>query len=439
MNADEIRDLFSRHDVHLSKKDVWIVQGNPVVHHAALERLAGKLNIQFNDPTMVRVEREEAVVMVRGHLGNKSEWSFGEAAIGQNYKVSGKQAAYPFAMAEKRAKDRVIVKLAGMHGAYSDEEAEDFRDGRPTDNGDEPPPAPPIALPDMRRATAPAQRQPATHVPRGQAQAVAVDPAAAATNREDEGEGDLAQRPGAEILDELKGHLDGARTSQDVGEIRALYADDEEHLTRSERETFEHLFEEAEKRISEPAEPAERPAATNEPAAAETAQAGAAEEWKAYESRIRRLADATHTPEQADGLHKVWTAGKGYRSIMHRESRVTMPERNALTKLVKEALERATAETGPSSAAPQPVNPERAAAPVVPGLTEITSGAPEAVRACGERIFSALSTAPTKERAFVIWSRSQRDRDECGASAEVLAAWTKEYQAIRKRLPEETE
>ena len=50
------------------------------------------------------------------------EWSFGEA-MGYNLKNN-----YPFAMAEKRAKDRVILKLAGLHGVYSEEEAEDFKE-----------------------------------------------------------------------------------------------------------------------------------------------------------------------------------------------------------------------------------------------------------------------------------------------------------------------
>jgi hypothetical protein len=51
------------------------------------------------------------------------EWSIGEAVIGQSYQVSGKQAAiFPYAMAEKRGKDRVILKLAGLTGVYSEEE-----------------------------------------------------------------------------------------------------------------------------------------------------------------------------------------------------------------------------------------------------------------------------------------------------------------------------
>lgn len=434
MNADEIRELFARHEVPLSKKDVWIVQGNPVVHHAALERLAGNLGIKFNDPVMVRVEREEAVVMVRGHLGNKTEWSFGEAAIGQNYKVSGKQAAYPFAMAEKRAKDRVIVKLAGMHGAYSDEEAEDFRDGRPTDNGDEPPAAPPIELPDMRRATAviehkpaapvaPAPEQPANPVPHTQAQAVVADPAAAASNSED-----VEQRTWAEVLAEIQGHLDGARTVDDVSDIRALYADEKEILSRSEREAFDYAFEQAENRVSKPVEPVSAPEASSGPAAAEETQAGDAEDWAAYESRITRLAKATHDQAGADGLRKVWKAGKDYRALMEQRKAVTREQRVALTAVVQDAIKRAEAPAADLTPA---------TAPVSPGLTAITADAPEAVRACGERVFSALSAAPTKEKAFVIWSRSANEREQCGASTEVLDAWAKEYREIRKRLPEE--
>jgi cytochrome c2 len=64
---------------------------------------------------------------VTGAIGDKSEWSIGEACINVNYKVSGKQAAYVYAMAEKRAKDRVILKLAGLHGVYSEDEADDFK------------------------------------------------------------------------------------------------------------------------------------------------------------------------------------------------------------------------------------------------------------------------------------------------------------------------
>jgi hypothetical protein len=112
--------------------NVWRVQGTAVIYHKALERIAAHAQIQFETPTIVRAERDEAVILVTGRMGERVEWSIGEALIGTNYRVSGKQAAYVYAMAEKRAKDRVILKLIELHGlVYSEEEADEFRQSRP--------------------------------------------------------------------------------------------------------------------------------------------------------------------------------------------------------------------------------------------------------------------------------------------------------------------
>ncbi|ACL61906.1 hypothetical protein [Methylobacterium nodulans] len=116
--------------------NVWRVQGTAVIYHKALERIAAQARIRFDAPVIVRAERDEAVILVTGHMpganGDRTEWSIGEALIGVNYRVSAKQAAYVFAMAEKRAKDRVILKLVGLHGLlYSEDEADEFKASRP--------------------------------------------------------------------------------------------------------------------------------------------------------------------------------------------------------------------------------------------------------------------------------------------------------------------
>ncbi len=112
--------------------NIWRVQGTAVIYHKTLERIAAQAKIQFDVPTVLRAEKEEAVLMVVGRMGDRLEWSIGEATIGMNYRVSGKQAAYPYAMAEKRAKDRVILKLIELSGdVYSEEEADEFKQGRP--------------------------------------------------------------------------------------------------------------------------------------------------------------------------------------------------------------------------------------------------------------------------------------------------------------------
>src|SRR3954469_8957381 len=111
--------------------NVWRVQGTAVIYHKALERIAAQAQIRFDPPSIVRAERDEAVILVTGRMGEKMEWSIGEALIGTNYRVSGRQAAYVYAMAEKRAKDRVILKLIELHGlVYSEEEADEFKASR---------------------------------------------------------------------------------------------------------------------------------------------------------------------------------------------------------------------------------------------------------------------------------------------------------------------
>jgi hypothetical protein len=136
MNAKEIRELFQKHGLEVSRSDIWEIQGNPVIHHKAVERLGVMIGIEWHQPQILRAEKDEAVMIVTGKVGERLEWSVGEAAIGQNYRVSGKQAAYVFCMAEKRGRDRVILKLAGLHGAYSEEEADDFKQGaKPEEEG----------------------------------------------------------------------------------------------------------------------------------------------------------------------------------------------------------------------------------------------------------------------------------------------------------------
>jgi hypothetical protein len=119
--------------------NVWRVQGTPVIYHKALERIAAQARIVFDPPSILRAERDEAVILVSGRMGERSEWSIGEALVGVNYRVSGKQAAYVYAMAEKRAKDRVILKLIELHGyVYSEEEADEFKEMRPNGSDDVP-------------------------------------------------------------------------------------------------------------------------------------------------------------------------------------------------------------------------------------------------------------------------------------------------------------
>ena len=107
---------------------VWNCRGTPVVYHKALERIAHNQNMRFDAPMIIETDAEKniAVVCVTGYLGDFSEWSIGEST------PRNTTNNYPFAMAEKRAKDRVILKLLGVAGfVYSEAEADNFEKSNP--------------------------------------------------------------------------------------------------------------------------------------------------------------------------------------------------------------------------------------------------------------------------------------------------------------------
>lgn len=126
-----IEEVRKRYD--LKHDDFWELpqkKGTWVAKHAALEMAAVKAGIEFAPPQVLEAngEAKSAALCVTGSMAGRSEWSVGEANPANN------RNAYPFAMAEKRAKDRVILKLIGLHGLiYSEEEADDFK--RPATNG----------------------------------------------------------------------------------------------------------------------------------------------------------------------------------------------------------------------------------------------------------------------------------------------------------------
>lgn len=111
----------------LDAADFWELpqkKGTWVAKHAALEIAAVKAGIVFDMPVIVEQNAAGLItsMIVQGVMGDRTEWATGETNP-SNYHVSGRQPSYPWAMAEKRAKDRVILKLIGIHGlVYSEDE-----------------------------------------------------------------------------------------------------------------------------------------------------------------------------------------------------------------------------------------------------------------------------------------------------------------------------
>ena len=110
---------------------VWSLPQNKnvlIIKHKALEKISAHLGMWFDPPTILESDTDKKIVslVVKGYIddgkGKNSAWSIGEVSPKNNTNK------YPYAIAEKRAIDRVILKLLGVHGAmYSEEEAEDFK------------------------------------------------------------------------------------------------------------------------------------------------------------------------------------------------------------------------------------------------------------------------------------------------------------------------
>ena len=140
-----VTDIISEIGEEVSRV-TWDCHGTPVILHKALERVAAHKGITFDTPVVVESEisQKNVALYCVGHLGDKSEWSFGEAAPYNN------KIPYPYAMAEKRAKDRVILKLVGLHGyVYSEDESDEFQESRPEDIKDIPYEQPGTISPDQ--------------------------------------------------------------------------------------------------------------------------------------------------------------------------------------------------------------------------------------------------------------------------------------------------
>lgn len=111
-------DILTKYD-EKSEDALWDCHGVWVAYHRAIERIAAKAGVVFDLPQIIEANSANKIVSicVQGRMGDRSEWSFGEASPANN------KNAYPYAMAEKRAKDRVVLKLIGLHGlVYSEEE-----------------------------------------------------------------------------------------------------------------------------------------------------------------------------------------------------------------------------------------------------------------------------------------------------------------------------
>ncbi|MEK9909148.1 MAG: hypothetical protein VW498_02170 [Candidatus Thalassarchaeaceae archaeon] len=117
--SEEIKAIIKSYDID-HREALWDCHGTWVMYHRYIEMVAVKANIKTKLDQVLQSSETHVAIAVSGEMDGRTEWSFGEASP-KNCKN-----AYLWAMAEKRAKDRVILKLVGLAGhVYSEDDIAD--------------------------------------------------------------------------------------------------------------------------------------------------------------------------------------------------------------------------------------------------------------------------------------------------------------------------
>ena len=123
----DIKDLAKKYN--LDKSDFWEMKfggkSNWIITHDAVEKIADMEKVVFHLPQVFRDNNSNVAMLGEASKGDKKVWSTGESSSYNN------KNPYNFAMAEKRLKDRLVLKIinAYEYGIYSDVEADDFKKG----------------------------------------------------------------------------------------------------------------------------------------------------------------------------------------------------------------------------------------------------------------------------------------------------------------------
>ena len=118
-----MKDLAKKYN--LTKDDYWQESRSQkyIITHDACQKIGDMEGIIFGPPQILNSEQNFVRMVISAKKGEVLMWSIGEAD-NKNCKN-----LYFGAMAEKRGKDRVILKLinAYEYGIYSDVEADNFQ------------------------------------------------------------------------------------------------------------------------------------------------------------------------------------------------------------------------------------------------------------------------------------------------------------------------
>jgi len=122
MNQAEMKSIAAAYE--LSQDDWWLHPQSKkwIIKHDAVEKIASIEKIKFDLPIVASSDINNVALIISATYKDEKVWTMGEARK-ENCKM-----AYYWAMAEKRGKDRCVLKLLNFYekGIYSDVEADDF-------------------------------------------------------------------------------------------------------------------------------------------------------------------------------------------------------------------------------------------------------------------------------------------------------------------------
>ena len=108
---------------NLVKEDVFKHAHYTIITRAGIDKImaANEIEIQY-DIVNLSDDHSHCLIKALGKRGDKIIQTFGECTPKNN------KNAYPVAMAEKRAKSRIVLMLAGFYelGIFGEDEADDF-------------------------------------------------------------------------------------------------------------------------------------------------------------------------------------------------------------------------------------------------------------------------------------------------------------------------
>ena len=124
------KDILNRLFVenNLTDEDVFSHQHYKIITRGGVNKIEANMNINI-EYEVIRCEPPFAVVKAKAKMDNKEIETFGSALKGATFKDGNTNSWYVMEMAEKRARSRAVLKLAGFYalGVFGEDESESFK------------------------------------------------------------------------------------------------------------------------------------------------------------------------------------------------------------------------------------------------------------------------------------------------------------------------